>query len=132
ILAHGLYTNAIMKGEECVVTTWDMFYEKWGWMLIYWNLAGVPFVYCYQSIYILKKGTEIQHHPIFIASLFVTLLCTYYVWDTSQSQRNRFRQMMNGTFVPRWTFPQLPWGTVYNPKYLETKAGSKLLIDGWW
>jgi delta24(24(1))-sterol reductase len=31
LVAQGLYTNAIMKGEECIPTTWDIFYEKYGW-----------------------------------------------------------------------------------------------------
>ena len=35
ILAQYLYSNACMKGEECVPTTWDIFYEKWGWMLVF-------------------------------------------------------------------------------------------------
>jgi len=62
ILAHGLYTNACMKGEECIPTTWDIFYEKFGWMLIFWNYVGVPFVYCFQSFYILKNNP--QHSPL--------------------------------------------------------------------
>ncbi|KAJ3009266.1 C-24(28) sterol reductase [Thoreauomyces humboldtii] len=28
VLAHFLYVNACMKGEECIPTTWDIFYEK--------------------------------------------------------------------------------------------------------
>lgn len=133
IVAHGLYCNAIMKGEECIPYTWDMFHEKWGWYLIYWNFAGVPFVYCFQSIYILKNSAKISLPPWFHMSCFITLLLAYYVWDTAQSQRNRFRMMWNDTYVPRNTFPQLPWGTLdKNAKHLDTRAGSKLLIDGWW
>jgi delta24(24(1))-sterol reductase len=135
LLAHGLYTNAIMKGEECIPTTWDIFYEKWGWLLIYWNLAGVPFTYCYSSVYILKQGAAIQLSNLYTISLFVALVFAYYVWDTSQSQRNRFRMMLNGTYKPRNTFPQLPWGTLEpleKVKCMTTKAGSKLLVDGWW
>ncbi len=49
------------QGEECVPTTWDIFHEKWGFMLIYWNLAGVPFAYTYQSVHILKNKPEMQH-----------------------------------------------------------------------
>jgi delta24(24(1))-sterol reductase len=30
VLAHFLYTNACQKGEECIPTSWDMFYEKDG------------------------------------------------------------------------------------------------------
>ena len=29
-------------------------------------------------------------------------------------------------------FPRLPWGELSNPKYLQTKRGTKLLISGWW
>jgi len=134
LVAQGLYTNAIMKGEECIPTTWDIFYEKFGWMLCYWNLAGVPFVYCIQAFYLAKMGDAVQHPTIVLVIFFIVLFMAYYVWDTSQSQRNRFRTMLNGSYVSRKTFPQLPWGTLplESVKYLNTKAGSKLLIDGWW
>ena len=131
LTAHGLYTNACMKGEECIPTTWDVFYEQWGWMLIYWNFCGVPFVYCAQSMYIMRQ-LPFDHHPLYNAALFGVLITAYYIWDTAQSQRNRFRMMDNGSFVKRWAFPQLPWGTLHNPAYMLTKRGSKLLLDGWW
>lgn len=131
IVAHGLYTNACMKGEECIPTTWDIFYENFGWMLIYWNMAGVPFVYCYQSIYLLKKG-PIDHSYFYIGTLFVVLLTAYYIWDTANSQKNRFRMQQRGTYIHRSTFPQLPWGTLENPTYIKTKKGSTLLTGGWW
>lgn len=28
--AQWLYSNAVMKGEECIPSTWDIFYEKVG------------------------------------------------------------------------------------------------------
>ena len=28
-----------------------------------------------------------------------------------------------GVFCYRWTFPQLPWGTVKNPTFIQTKHG---------
>lgn len=130
ILAHGLYTNACMKGEECIPTTWDIFYEKFGWMLIFWNYVGVPFVYCFQSFYILKNNPELS--APFIVFLFALLIFAYYVWDTANSQKNRFRMQRRGTFVERKTFPQLPWGTLKNPKFIETASGDQLLIDGWY
>jgi len=131
LTAHGLYTNACMKGEECIPTTWDIFYEKWGWMLIFWNFAGVPFVYAFSSAYLASRP-PFEHAAWFQIGLFLALLGAYYVWDTSQSQRNRFRMMERGTFIKRRAFPQLPWGTLKNPRYLETASGSKLLTDGWW
>ena len=131
LVAHGLYTNACMKGEECIPTTWDIFYEKWGWMLIFWNLAGVPFVYCFNSMYIAQRP-PFEHSVPYTVFCFALLLGAYYVWDTSQSQRNRFRMKARGTYVRRRTFPRLPWGTLENPDYFKTEQGSLLLIDGWW
>ncbi|KAL0478864.1 ergosterol biosynthesis protein [Acrasis kona] len=132
ITAQGLYTNAIMKGEEAIVSTWDIFHEKYGWMLCYWNLAGVPFVYCIQAFYLAKKSEPVHHSSTMMVFMFSLLFIAYYIWDTSQSQRNFFRQKLEGTWKPRYTFPQLPGCVIENPKYLNTKAGSKLLIDGWW
>ncbi|MGB5348728.1 MAG: hypothetical protein WBN10_03970, partial [Polyangiales bacterium] len=122
---------ACMKGEECIPTTWDIFYEKWGWMLVFWNLAGVPFVYCFSSMYIASRP-PFEHSAGFTVFCFLLLFGSYYVWDTAQSQRNRFRMQLNGSYVKRKAFPQLPWGTLHNPRYLDTEAGSKLLVDGWW
>lgn len=64
--------------------------------------------------------------------MVVVLLFAYYIWDTAQSQRNRFRMKLKGTYVERFAFPQLPWGTLENPSYLKTECGSYLLTDGWW
>ena len=61
IIGHFLYSNACAKGEECIPTTWDIFYEKWGFMLIFWNLCGVQFTYTWPSYYILKQGTKLTN-----------------------------------------------------------------------
>src|SRR5690606_18331478 len=131
VVAHGLYANACMKGEECIPTTWDIFHEKWGWMLVFWNLAGVPFVYAFNSMYLASRP-PFEHSWLYTAACFVLLLGAYYVWDTAQSQRNRFRMQLNGSYIERKAFPQLPWGTLENPRYMDTAVGSKLLVDGWW
>lgn len=131
VLAQGLYTNACMKGEECIPTTWDIFYEKFGWMLIYWNFAGVPFLYTLQSYYIYTYHIEVP--TVAFVLLLIVLLGAYYVWDTANSQKNQFRMQQRGTYIERkWAFPQLPWGTLKDPEYMTTKAGSCLLVDGWW
>ncbi|CAE7112389.1 unnamed protein product [Rhizoctonia solani] len=53
-------------------------------------------------------------------------------FDTSMSQKSRFKMQMQGTYTPRWSFPQLPYGTVENPTFIETTHGNKLLTSGWW
>jgi delta24(24(1))-sterol reductase len=131
VVAHGLYANACQKGEECVPTTWDIFHEKWGWMLIFWNLVGVPWVYSFNAYWILANA-PVHHSTAYMTVLFVALFVAYYVWDTAQSQKNRFRMHERGTQVQRKAFPQLPWGTLTNPRVLRTANGGTLLVDGWW
>lgn len=88
-------------------------------MLIYWNISGVPYVYCFQSIYLLKNPS-VNHNFTTMVILMIILLMAYYIWDTAQSQKNRFRMQLKGTYIPRFSFPQLPWGTLKDPKYLQT------------
>jgi len=133
LLAHGfIYANSVMKGEECIPTTWDIFYENFGWMLIYWNCAGVPYVYCFSSMYILRNP-PIELPLSLRVAIVVAILLAFWVWESSQAQKNRFRMELRGTYVPRHTFPQLPWnGPLVKPKVYRTANGGVLLVDGWW
>ncbi|KZV84349.1 ERG4/ERG24 ergosterol biosynthesis protein [Exidia glandulosa HHB12029] len=133
VLATFLYLNACCKAEECIPQTWDMFHEKWGFMVIFWNFAGVPFTYCYSILYMATHDpAKYKFSTLGYVALYATLLTAYYIFDTSMSQKSRFRMQMQGTYKIRWTFPQLPWGTIENPKYIQTAHGNRLLIDGWW
>ena len=130
LVAHWVYANACQKGEESVPYTWDIFHEKWGWMLIFWNIAGVPFLYCANSFFIAERDVILSQTTT--ACLLATLISAYYVWDTSQSQRTRFRMKVQGLYVERpWAFPVLPWGTLRSPKSMATARGDPLLISGW-
>ncbi len=135
VYAHFVYVNAIHKGEECIPSTWDIFYEKWGWMLAFWNGAGVPYVYCFSSWFIATRSPASIALPTWaVVGLFVLFSVAYYFWDSAQQQRNTYRMKLAGTFVGRKTFPQLPYGILDHrtARFIETKAGSRLLVDGWW
>lgn len=117
-------------GEHCIPCTWDMFHENFGWMLNFWNIAGVPFLYCFQSIYVLKNGRllERQLSTRFIVFVFVLLNVGYYVFDSANAQKASDK--LKG--VKRNTFPQVPWGRLTAPvRYIETPKGN-LLVDGWY
>ena len=132
LMAHYLYANACSKGEEMIVTTWDMYYEKWGFMLIFWNLAGVPLSYCHCTIYLANHdpATYAWSTPALVL-FFSTYLFVYYVWDTSQSQKSMFRLKESGNEQDRFIFPRLPWRYIENPEVIESEAGT-LLVDGWY
>lgn len=102
-------------------------------MLIFWNLAGVPLSYCHCSLFLANHAPSVyQWNPFALSALYVSYLFVYWVWDTSNAQKNRFRQQQRGTLLDRKAFPQLPWQTIQNPKSIPTKTGDSLLVDGWY
>ena len=109
-----------------------MAYEKFGFMLAFWNMAGVPFTYCHCTLYLANHSPETYRWSLSTnIGLYVLLLGSYYIWDTCNSQKNRFRQQMHGQTITRKTFPQLPWGTIQNPTFIKCANGGTLLTSGW-
>lgn len=132
MLGTWLYANACCKGEELIVPTWDIFYEKFGFMLIFWNIAGVPFTYCYNTLYLVSRDPATYARPSYInIGLTVLLLTAYYFFDTTNGQKNSFRLQIAGNFKRRKAFPQLPYQVIENPRYIKCKNGGTLLADGW-
>ncbi|KAL9049360.1 MAG: hypothetical protein Q9162_007256 [Coniocarpon cinnabarinum] len=133
LVAHFLYANACCKGEHYIPPTWDMFYEKWGFMLIFWNMAGVPLSYCHATVYLANHDPEVYRWPrAFLAILYVSYFFWYWVWDSCGAQKSSFRQRQRGTAITRKTFPQVPWMVLENPETISVKNGDDLLCDGWY
>ena len=109
-----------------------MYFEKLGFMLIFWNMAGVPLSYCHCSIYLANHAPSVYHwsRPA-LAVFFISYLFVYWVWDTANSQKNQFRHEERGTLKFRNTFPQLPWRHIKNPKTIKTSTDDSLFVDGW-
>ncbi|KAL7355222.1 C-24(28) sterol reductase [Histoplasma ohiense] len=132
LMAHFLYANACAKGEELIITSWDMYYEKLGFLLIFWNMAGVPMTYCHCTLYLDRNHPSTYHwSPWALAFLYVSYIFAYWVWDTSNSQKNMFRAQEHGFMVDRKTFPQLPWKVAKNPECIRTETGDSILCSGW-
>lgn len=133
VMAHFIYANACAKGEHLIVTTWDMYQEKLGFLLIFWNMAGVPMSYCHCTLYLANHDPSMYAWNKYALSVFfIAYLFVYWVWDTANGQKNSFRMMERGTFMKRKTFPQLPWQEVYQPEAIDTETGDRLLTDGWY
>lgn len=133
LMAHWLYAQACCKGEEMICVTWDMYYEKLGFMLIFWNMAGVPLSYCHCTIYLANHPpSDYAHSTPVLVFLFAAYLFAYWVWDTGNSQKHMFRAMEGGYASHRKTFPQMPWKYIENPKKIETQTGDAIFCDGWY
>lgn len=48
------------------------------------------------------------------------------------AQKSHFKAVETDTYIKRYTFPQLPFAELENPKYLKTHLGGKLLLGGLW
>ena len=133
LMAHYIYANACSKGEELICPTWDMYYEKWGFMLIFWNMAGVPLSYCHCTIYLANHdpATYTLSRPV-VYALFPLYLFVYWIWDSANSQKNRFRLEERGHYQERPVFPLLPWRRVQKPDTITSAAGDTILVDGWY
>ncbi|KAK8004484.1 Carboxylesterase NlhH [Apiospora arundinis] len=132
VVAHWLYANTCSKAEQSIITTWDMYYEKLGFMLTFWNLAGVPFSYCHCALYLANHHPDEYHwSPYALAVLYAAYAFMYWMWDSSNGQKNSFRHHEKGQLVKRNTFPQVPWQFIENPRVIETDVGDRILCDGW-
>ncbi|ORY88724.1 ergosterol biosynthesis ERG4/ERG24 [Leucosporidium creatinivorum] len=129
----GMYLNACAKGEQYIPQTWDMNYEKFGWLLAYWNFAGVPFSYSFGAIYMATHDPATYRYPTWVYPvLFVVLTVSHCIFDLANGQKSWFKAHQTGTFIKRNTFPQIPGTELVDPKVIITETGSKLLCDGVW
>lgn len=109
-----------------------MYFEKLGFLLTFWNMAGVPFTYCHCALYLANHDPSEYHwNPIALTALSVAYLFFYWMWDSANGQKNEFRHQERGQLVRRRTFPQVPWQAIENPKVIETDAGDRIMVDGW-
>ncbi|XP_044719843.1 ergosterol biosynthesis ERG4/ERG24 family domain-containing protein [Hirsutella rhossiliensis] len=130
--AHFLYTNACAKAEQMIITSWDMYFEKLGFLLTFWNMAGVPFTYCHCALYLANHDPAEYHwNPFALTALAVVYLFMYWMWDSANGQKNAFRHKEKGQLIKRNTFPQVPWQIIENPKTIKTDTGDHIMVDGW-
>lgn len=103
--------------ETSILTTMDIIQDGFGLMLSFGDLVWVPFFYSTQARYL-------SMHPVSLGwpgllAMGAVLAVGFSTFRLSNSQKNIFRTNPND---PR----------VSHLKYIETKAGTRLLISGWW
>ncbi len=104
--------------ESAILSTRDILHDRFGSMLIFGDLAWVPFTYSLQAFYLID---HVHTMPIWFACLVTILnLGGYYIFRNSNLQKHEFRNR-----------PEKPiWGK--KPEYIQTGQGNKLLVSGFW
>ena len=146
VLAHWLYGNACAKGEHFIPYTWDITTERFGWMLCFWNFSGVPFLYCFQSMYIVENfsidpaQSSVPLSVWYYAVLTIALLFVYYVWDEANFQKCTFKMEFSPGGFDETDLPKMKSVKHRFPTFSECKAPVSrlecergvLLTDGWY
>jgi len=113
-----LYVADYFFFEDAILTTWDIKYEKFGWMLCWGDLVWVPFTYTLQAHYLVDHPHALSAATT--VGILVLNLLGYYLFRSTNIQKHRFRQNPTG----------LVWGKP--PTYIRTAQGTLLLTSGWW
>jgi delta14-sterol reductase/lamin-B receptor len=104
--------------EEAMLSTWDINYENYGFMLAFAFVVWMPFNFSLQAQYLVYQAPEIPGWAILgIAALN---FAGYYVFRSANLQKHKFRTETD----------PLIWGE--KPTFILTKSGRKLLTSGWW
>ncbi|KAI0004504.1 ERG4/ERG24 ergosterol biosynthesis protein [Russula compacta] len=110
----GLYIMDALYNEPAVFTTIDIISDGFGFMLAVGDLLWVPFVYSLQARYLVFRPKDLGY--AWSALILVVNFIGYYIFRTSNNEKNEFRNGRN----PK------------NLEYITTEQGSKLLTSGWW
>ncbi|KAF2800454.1 sterol C-14 reductase-like protein [Melanomma pulvis-pyrius CBS 109.77] len=116
-IAQTVYTFDALYMEPAIMTTIDIIADGFGFMLSFGDLVWVPFTYSIQARYLATYPVQLGW--LGIAGVFAVQGTGYYIFRSVNNEKNRFR-----------TNPDDP--RVSHLKYIETAAGSRLLITGWW
>ncbi|KAI9471983.1 MAG: ergosterol biosynthesis ERG4/ERG24 [Benjaminiella poitrasii] len=111
------YVIDALWNEEAVLTTMDITTDGFGFMLAFGLYTWVPFTYTIQARYLVDFPQSISW--VSFGAIIVLNLLGYLIFRSANSQKNEFRSSPNSPASKKL-------------KYLQTKAGSKLITSGWW
>ncbi|KAK5614555.1 Delta(14)-sterol reductase [Crenichthys baileyi] len=112
-----LYVADALWNEEAVLTTMDIVHDGFGFMLVFGDLAWVPFIYSLQASFLVVHPQTLS---LLKAAVIVALNgAGYYIFRKSNSQKNQFRRD-----------PTHP--SVSGLETIATATGKRLLVSGWW
>jgi len=116
-LFHAVYVWDSLYMERAILTTMDITTDGFGFMLVFGDLAWVPFTYNHPAKYLVRHDPNLSRSAL--ALIFGLYVAGYWVFRLSNRQKDIFRSDPND---PR----------VSHLSYMPTKRGTRLLTSGWW
>lgn len=116
-LFQSVYVFDALWMEPAILTTMDITRDGFGFMLAFGDLVWLPFIYSLQARYLAMYPVKLG--PLGIVGVLLPQVVGYYIFRAANNEKNRFR-----------TDPDDP--RVAHLKYMDTKAGSKIIVSGWW
>ena len=113
----GLYVWDALSQERAILTTMDITTDGFGFMLVFGDMAWVPFTYSLQARYLVDHDPELSVFALI--AILLTNFIGYSIFRGANSQKDAFRRDPNGDDVKHLQF-------------LQTKRGTKLLTSGYW
>lgn len=112
-----IYVWDALFQERAILTTMDVTTDGFGFMLIFGDLAWVPFTYCLQAKYLVHHDPNLSN--ISLTAILVLHIFGFFIFRGANSQKDKFRRDPDDPAVSHLLF-------------LQTKRGTKLLTSGWW
>jgi delta14-sterol reductase/lamin-B receptor len=113
----GFYVWDALYQERAIVTTMDITTDGFGYMLVFGDLAWVPFTYSIQARYLVNHDPHLSYGAL--AGIVALHMLGYFIFRGANGQKDAFRRDPSQK-------------SVAHLKYLQTKRGTKLLTSGWW
>lgn len=113
----GLYVWDALYQERAILTTMDITTDGFGFMLVFGDMAWVPFLYSLQARYLVDHDPNLGF--ISLAAILLVNFIGYSIFRGANSQKDAFRRNPEGENVKHLQF-------------LQTKRGTKLLTSGYW
>lgn len=112
-----IYVWDALFQERAILTTMDVTTDGFGYMLIFGDLAWVPFTYSVPAKYLVHYDPHLSNMAL--AGIVCLYLLGFVIFRGANGQKDVYRRNPNDPSVAHLT-------------YLQTKRGTRLLTSGWW
>lgn len=116
-LSQALYVWDALYQERAILTTMDVTTDGFGYMLVFGDLAWVPFTYTVPAKYLVHYDPHLTKWQL--AAIVALYGLGFVVFRGANGQKDMFRRNPNDPKVAHLS-------------YLQTKRGTRLLTSGWW